>query len=143
MLGVACPPATVLFQCSGACGGRYGTYKLVQKMPGGEGLVGFTRILHRTRPDLLMDEARPAANVAWATNARSRRSPRGPGHIPNVFGSLRHLGVGAHYQIKKLQVCLLSAVSEARPQPRQACFTDQSGMPKHCQVLVSASLVWR
>ena len=37
---------------------RYGTYKLVQRMPGGEGLVAFTRILHRTKPDLIMDEAR-------------------------------------------------------------------------------------
>ncbi|EIE24619.1 hypothetical protein COCSUDRAFT_14028 [Coccomyxa subellipsoidea C-169] len=35
----------------------YGTYKKAQKMPGGDSLVGFTRILHRTRPDLLMDEA--------------------------------------------------------------------------------------
>ncbi|CAL8467638.1 g7176 [Coccomyxa elongata] len=34
----------------------YGTYKQVQKMPGGEKLVGFTRILHRTSHDLLMDE---------------------------------------------------------------------------------------
>ena len=42
-----------------ACVLRYGTYKLVQRMPGGEGLVGFTRILHRTKPDLLMDEVRP------------------------------------------------------------------------------------
>ena len=33
---------------------RYGTYKLVQEMPGGEKLVGFTRILHRTQPDVLM-----------------------------------------------------------------------------------------
>lgn len=35
---------------------RYGTYKLVQKMPGGEKLTGFTRILHRSTPDELMDE---------------------------------------------------------------------------------------
>eukprot|EP00197_Chlamydomonas_leiostraca_P009048 CAMPEP_0202871570 /NCGR_PEP_ID=MMETSP1391-20130828/19061_1 /ASSEMBLY_ACC=CAM_ASM_000867 /TAXON_ID=1034604 /ORGANISM="Chlamydomonas leiostraca, Strain SAG 11-49" /LENGTH=409 /DNA_ID=CAMNT_0049552413 /DNA_START=223 /DNA_END=1452 /DNA_ORIENTATION=+ len=34
----------------------YATYKLVQKDPGGERLTGFTRILHRTVPDLLMDE---------------------------------------------------------------------------------------
>ncbi|GLC55430.1 hypothetical protein PLESTB_000986400 [Pleodorina starrii] len=34
----------------------YGTYKLVQKMPGGEKLTGFTRILHRMKPDELMDE---------------------------------------------------------------------------------------
>ena len=37
--------------------GRYGTYKQAQKLPGGDKLVGFTRILHRTVPDLLMDEA--------------------------------------------------------------------------------------
>ncbi|GLI66190.1 hypothetical protein VaNZ11_009955 [Volvox africanus] len=34
----------------------YGTYKLVQRMPGGEKLTGFTRILHRMKPDELMDE---------------------------------------------------------------------------------------
>ncbi|KAG2496629.1 hypothetical protein HYH03_005450 [Edaphochlamys debaryana] len=34
----------------------YGTYKIVQRMPGGEKLTGFTRILHRTKPDELMDE---------------------------------------------------------------------------------------
>lgn len=32
----------------------YGTYQLVQEMPGGDKLVGFTRILHRTQPDVLM-----------------------------------------------------------------------------------------
>lgn len=37
-------------------GYRYGTYKLVQQMPGGEKLVAFTRILHRMKPDVLMDE---------------------------------------------------------------------------------------
>jgi hypothetical protein len=34
----------------------YSTYKLVQKMPGGERHVGFTRILHRTVDDELMGE---------------------------------------------------------------------------------------
>lgn len=34
----------------------YGTYKIVQKMPGGDKLTGFTRILHRMTPDELMDE---------------------------------------------------------------------------------------
>lgn len=34
----------------------YGTYKLVQQMPGGDKLTGFTRILHRSTPDELMDE---------------------------------------------------------------------------------------
>lgn len=34
----------------------YGTYKLVQAMPGGERHVAFTRILHRTKPDQLMGE---------------------------------------------------------------------------------------
>ena len=37
---------------------RYGTYKLAQKMAGGEKLVAFTRILHRQTPDVLMDEVR-------------------------------------------------------------------------------------
>ncbi|KAJ9529887.1 hypothetical protein QJQ45_022308 [Haematococcus lacustris] len=34
----------------------YGTYKLVQAMPGGEKLTGFTRVMHRTTDDFLMDE---------------------------------------------------------------------------------------
>lgn len=34
----------------------YATYKMVQKMPGGERLTAFTRILHRSVPDILMDE---------------------------------------------------------------------------------------
>ncbi len=41
----------------------YGTYKLVQKMPGGERLTGFTRILHGTTPDILMDEVRRHTQV--------------------------------------------------------------------------------
>ncbi len=81
------------FQCLGACGGRYGTYKLVQKMPGGEGLVGFTRILHRTRPDLLMDEARPATNAAWATNPRSR-NPKALVTFQTCLAHCITLGVG-------------------------------------------------
>ena len=38
------------------CVNRYGTYKLVQKMPGGEKMTGFTRILHRVNADECMDE---------------------------------------------------------------------------------------
>lgn len=34
----------------------YGTYKLVQAMPGGEFLTGFTRIMHRTKDDEVMGE---------------------------------------------------------------------------------------
>ncbi|KAK9816540.1 hypothetical protein WJX72_001729 [[Myrmecia] bisecta] len=34
----------------------FGTYKLAQQMPGGDKLVAFTRVLHRTQPDVLMDE---------------------------------------------------------------------------------------
>lgn len=34
----------------------YGTYKLVQAMPGGEKMTGFTRILHRMKGDELMEE---------------------------------------------------------------------------------------
>ena len=45
---------------------RYGTYKLVQKMAGGEKLVAFTRILHRQTPDILMDEARSRAAQVFA-----------------------------------------------------------------------------
>lgn len=40
---------------------RYGTYKLVQAMKGGEMLTGFTRILHRMTDDNLMDEVRATA----------------------------------------------------------------------------------
>ena len=32
----------------------YATYKLAQQEPGGEVLAGFTRILHRSKPDELM-----------------------------------------------------------------------------------------
>ena len=35
---------------------RYGTYKKVQALAGGERMVAFTRILHRTVPDVLMEE---------------------------------------------------------------------------------------
>jgi hypothetical protein len=31
---------------------------MVQKMPGGEKMTGYTRILHRTVPDVLMEEVR-------------------------------------------------------------------------------------
>lgn len=34
----------------------YATYNLVLSMPGGDRFTGFTRILHRTKPDELMDE---------------------------------------------------------------------------------------
>lgn len=34
----------------------YGTYQLAQKMPGGNKMVAFTRILHRQQPDVLMSE---------------------------------------------------------------------------------------
>lgn len=32
----------------------YGTYKMAKNMPGGENMVAFTRILHRTLPDVVM-----------------------------------------------------------------------------------------
>ncbi len=34
-----------------------GTWQLVRKLPGGEKMVAMTRILHRTAPDEVMDEA--------------------------------------------------------------------------------------
>jgi len=37
---------------------RYASYKLVQQMPGGEKLTGFTRILHRTTDDAVVGEVR-------------------------------------------------------------------------------------
>ena len=42
---------------------RYGTYKLVQQMPGGEKMTGFTRILHRVSADECMDEVRGTKRV--------------------------------------------------------------------------------
>ena len=33
-----------------------GSFRLAQQMPGGEKMVAITRILHRTKPDELMDE---------------------------------------------------------------------------------------
>ena len=58
---------------------RYGTYKAVQQMPGGQQLVAFTRILHRTTPDILMQEVRAAEDrrgpcrrlQSWVTNLRA------------------------------------------------------------------------
>ena len=35
---------------------RYATFKLAQAMPGGEKLAAFTRILHRTENDILVNE---------------------------------------------------------------------------------------
>jgi hypothetical protein len=37
---------------------RYSTFKLTQAMPGGEKMVAFTRILHRTQEDILVNEVR-------------------------------------------------------------------------------------
>jgi hypothetical protein len=48
--------------CLASC--RYGTYKLVQKQPGGEKLVAFTRILHRQKGDVLMDEVGVSSRYA-------------------------------------------------------------------------------
>lgn len=42
---------------------RYATYKATQKQPGGQQLVAFTRILHRTKPDILYNEVSPQAQV--------------------------------------------------------------------------------
>lgn len=44
---------------------RYGTYKLVQKQPGGEKLVAFTRILHRQKGDVLMAEVHKMSPVCF------------------------------------------------------------------------------
>ena len=49
---------------------RYGTYKLVKNMAGGEKLVAFTRILHRQTPDVLMDEVRSRAQDWLAPKGR-------------------------------------------------------------------------
>lgn len=34
----------------------WATWKLVREMPGGEKMVEFTRVLHRTRDDALVEE---------------------------------------------------------------------------------------
>lgn len=41
---------------SGVATIRYATYLLAQRMEGGERMVAFTRILHRTSEDMLMNE---------------------------------------------------------------------------------------
>ena len=38
---------------------------MVQEMPGGEKLVGFTRILHRTQPDVLMTTNEVSTLPLW------------------------------------------------------------------------------
>ena len=35
---------------------RYGTYQMIQKAAGGDQHVAFTRILHRSEPDILMTQ---------------------------------------------------------------------------------------
>ena len=37
---------------------RYSSYKLAKRMPGGDKLTGFTRILHRTKDDAVVGEVR-------------------------------------------------------------------------------------
>ena len=51
-----CPRSNVLMPTSSHH--RYATFKLAQEQQGGDKLTGFTRILHRTVPDYLMDEVR-------------------------------------------------------------------------------------
>eukprot|EP00891_Asterochloris_glomerata_P007790 jgi/Astpho2/7790/fgenesh1_pm.00117_%23_7_t len=46
----------------------YGTYNKAQQLPGGERLAAFTRILHRTTPDILMDEV-----PTWRANPLTPR----------------------------------------------------------------------
>lgn len=58
---------------------RYGTYKLIQGMPGGENMVAFTRILHRTTPDLLMSEVLSMAKKLAGSACRQ--------HVPHPMHS--------------------------------------------------------
>ncbi len=44
---------------------RYGTYQMIQKAAGGDQHVAFTRILHRSEPDILMTQ------VAYPSHAQS------------------------------------------------------------------------
>ena len=46
---------------------RYATYKAVQKQPGGHQLVAFTRILHRTKPDILYNEVLPSLPLSMTS----------------------------------------------------------------------------
>lgn len=62
----------------------YGTYKLAQKMPGGEKMVAFTRILHRTLPDELMQ--------VWAICCKNR-SDVGPVRVYAVQASEFHVNM--------------------------------------------------
>lgn len=69
---------------------RYGTYNKAQQLPGGERLAAFTRILHRTTPDILMDEvgshlAHIAAllqplGLLWSCATRRTDGRLGPPH---------------------------------------------------------------
>ena len=53
-----CPPLTAppLFVADYQMRIAFGTYQLMTQMEGGDRHVAFTRILHRTKPDELMDE---------------------------------------------------------------------------------------
>eukprot|EP00887_Chlorella_sp_A99_P004360 scaffold15.g4360.t1 len=50
----------------------YATFKLTQAMPGGEKMVAFTRILHRSKGDVLMGEVPTYRRAAQKTSAGRR-----------------------------------------------------------------------
>lgn len=67
-------PMQNLLMCHVGC--RYGTYKKVQAMPGGERLVAFTRVLHRTVPDVLMQEVSTRRAYLRTPNSSQHTLPR-------------------------------------------------------------------
>lgn len=68
------------------CAGRYGTYKLVQKQPGGGKLVAFTRILHRQKGDVLVDEVGVESGCASSVGLIARRPQAGIGRMRESGG---------------------------------------------------------
>lgn len=94
--------------------GRYGTYKLVQKQPGGEKLVAFTRILHRQKGDVLMDEVGVSSRCA-----SSLEDLVVAGRLGNIWGVGGASGIqeGLHQRLKGVMLHASSAGADMASQP--------------------------
>ena len=78
----ACTTTTII-EITPACNSslRYASYQMVQKLPGGDKMTGFTRILHRTVPDILMEEV---GSGDWAGGLKLSVGRR-RGSLPHTF----------------------------------------------------------
>ena len=118
---------------------RYGTYKLVQAMPGGEVLTGFTRILHRVHEDECMDEVRPGrtrvgrAGSKWKQMQGGRESDEG-----------RRYSACCLYRSRVQFPQLLRAECSASAFSLPICFPDcrsPPSTPGHCTPSVMCGVI--